>query len=176
MENLRPSTRSVKAAVSTGSARPPKSTSWGPEIFNDYAACNNIDTLHYGLYVCWPPEQTLLMQLDELKTFARNKNNFQPVPFKVHGVKSEFAVHAYGKAGGYAYHLTTGDIDLFFSHHQPGGMTPNVFVEIGSVSCWTVGVGEVIKNVEKLIELFGGHVLRDHVNRVDMATDFVARL
>jgi len=170
MSNLRTISESVNP--STESSPPPSSITWGGEILSPpIRSHQNIDTIHFGLFVSWPNEK-LLLQLESLKDQAR-ANDFNPVPFHIPGINMEFVVSPYGKKGGYAFSIKSADVVLFFSRHDPGGNTPNVFVEIGSISCWSSGVNSVVKNIYRLIEFFDGYVLKENLNRIDMAVDFV---
>lgn len=164
----------VNSQGSTPSA--PSSITWGGRIFlptknyPEFQTFNCIDTLHTGLFVDWQRTEIFTV-LEELKQECVN-DNFKPRPLRLKGF-DDFIVYPSGKKGGYGWHISTSDIHIFLSRHDPRGSTPNVFVEIGSISCWTRGIHDVLAFVEALFMLQGGYVLKKIINRADMAVDFV---
>ena len=116
MKKIHPQPSPVNPQAST-EAPPPSSITWGGEILSPpIRSHQNIDTLHFGLFVSWPNDK-LLLQLEILKDQAR-ENDFNPVPFQIPGVNMEFAASAYGKKGGYAFSIISADVVLFFSRHN----------------------------------------------------------
>jgi len=160
-----------------GSSTPaPSSITWGGQIYlptqnlPEFRTFNSIDTLHAGLFVDWKKSEIFTV-LENLKQECVD-DNFRPRPLKLRGF-DDFIVYPSGKKGGYAWHISTSDIHIFLSRHDPRGSTPNVFVEIGSISCWTRGIHDVFAYIELLFNLNKGYVLKKIINRVDMAVDFV---
>ncbi len=170
MSNLRSISSSVNPSVED--SPPPSSIIMGGgNLTPNISTCNNLDTLHFGLYVLWPDNIKLFDILDDKRYEARG-NGFKNVPLSIEGIATQFNVYPQGKKGGYAYHIENGDLHLFFSVRKPDH-TPNVFIEIGSVSLWTLGATELIKRIHKFIEHFGGIVRGSTVNRVDLCADFI---
>ena len=94
MSNLRSNCSSVNPSVE--GSHPPSSITWGGEILSKpYRSPNNIDTIHFGLFVNWSDERFLL-ELESLRDKAR-ENNFTPVPFGVPGLNMQFAANPSGK-------------------------------------------------------------------------------
>jgi hypothetical protein len=131
---------------------------------------NCIDTLHTGLFVDWQNSE-IFDVLEKLKQECVD-DNFKPRPLRLKGF-DDFIIYPSGKKGGYGWHISTSDIHIFLSRHDPRGSTPNVFVEIGSISCWNRGVHDVLAYVEAIFWLQKGSILKKIINRVDLAVDFV---
>ncbi|MBI5557488.1 MAG: hypothetical protein HY885_07610 [Deltaproteobacteria bacterium] len=123
-----------------------------------------------GLNVEWKRTEIFTL-LEKLKQ-ACIDDDFKPRPIQLRGFEN-FIMHPTGKKGGYGWHISTSDIHIFLSRHDPRGSTPNVFVEIGSISCWTRGVHDVFAFIELCLNLQGGFTFKKKINRVDLAVDFV---
>lgn len=176
MPELYPSTRQ-EVNPEGGSCTPaPLSITWGGRIHTglkkqlSFQTFNCIDTAHMGLFVDWG-KSDILSLLEEFKQICL-EDNFKPRPLKLKGFE-EFIVYPSGKKGGYGWHISTSDIHVFFSRHDPRGSTPNVFVEIGSISCWNRGVHDVLAHLDFLFTLQGGMIFKKIINRIDLAVDFV---
>jgi len=104
-----------------------------PKKTPNFQVYKGIDTLHIGLYVYWNSVELFnLLEAEKQNCIADDHKNHS---MKVKGF-SNVIVYPYGKKGGYAWQISTGDIHIFFSTHNSNSNTPNVFVEIGSISCW----------------------------------------
>ncbi len=120
------------------SSSPPLSITWGGHLVKlgpetpSFKVFRGIDTLHIGLFVSW--DSTELFAILESAKLDCKDDNFKNHPLKLKDFDN-FIAYPSGKKGGYGWHISTGDIHVFFSRHDPRGTTPNVFVEIGSVSC-----------------------------------------
>ncbi|MCB2170995.1 MAG: hypothetical protein KQI78_25330 [Deltaproteobacteria bacterium] len=158
------------------STSPPLSIAWGGHSVKSggetpcFQVFRGIDTLHIGLFVFWDKEE--LFTILERAKFDCQADDYKNHPLKLKDFEN-FIVYPSGKKGGYGWHISTADIHVFFSRHDPRGTTPNVFVEIGSVSCWDRGVFDVLKALEHLFMLYGGEVIKTSVNRFDPAVDCV---
>ena len=51
--------------------------------------------------------------------------------------------------------------------------TPNVYVDIGSASCWSPGYKKVINQVAKLINYYDGKIVKNNVSEVHFCSDFI---
>lgn len=127
------------------------------------------DTIHIGFYVDWKGSRILEKML-HAKQNAQEK--FEPIPFDIGGAISAI-IHPNGKKGGYRYHIQVGDINLFFSSHAVDSETPNVFVEIGSLSLHELGLNTIEERLESWISLLGGFIDRQKLSRVEMAADLI---
>ena len=167
MSTLRSKNTSVNPQASN-STKPPSGITWGSEL--SISVFNGLDTLHLGLFVIWPENSLFFEKLNEFQLAAQEAD--KPVPFQIEQTDL-FLIHPRGRRGGYKWHLSAGDQHLFFSSHTEKGETPNLFVEIGSMSCWSPGYQTVIKSVVSFIESVGGYILRNKLSRMDMASDLV---
>jgi hypothetical protein len=181
MSNLYSPDKEVNATLSPGKSpgsgtSAPSSITWGGRVFlptknlPQFQTVHCLDTLHIGLFVEWK-EPDFFTNLENLKQECVD-DNFKPRPILLKGFEN-FIMYPAGKKGGYGWHISTSDIHIFLSRHDPRGSTPNVFVEIGSISCWTRGVHDVLAFVETLFALQSGYFLKKIINRVDLAVDFV---
>lgn len=174
MPNITQKPDRVNSQGATTSA--PSSITWGGRVFlptknyPEFQTFNCIDTLHTGLFVDWQKTEIFTI-LEDLKQECVN-DDFRTRPLRLKGF-DDFIIYPSGKKGGYGWHISTSDIHIFLSRHDPRGSTPNVFVEIGSISCWNRGVHDVLAFIDALFMLQGGYILKKIINRVDLAVDFV---
>ncbi len=85
----------------------------------------------------------------------------------------DYNCHSNGRKGGYNFHLSRADVDIFISTRKDWMLTPNVWVDIGSASCWSPGYNEVIHFVSKLLNLWNGKIIKNSVSEVHLCTDFI---
>ena len=131
---------------------------------------NSLDTLKLSLYVDWTTP-AFLERIDAAKQLAQAKDvDCEPVQIG----DFEWNVHRSGTTS-YTYRLTRGDIRLLLSHRKPTSNFPNTTLEIGSMSCWSPGYGSIYKNTVKLIEKFGGVVMKERVSEVHLAADCIGQ-
>lgn len=150
-------------------ARPPRGITWGPELAAPAEIFQCIDTLHYGLHVRWKEKSALFDAFEQGKSLAQEKD--QEVPFYFGACDAN--IHPTGRRGGFRWHLSFADISLFFSIRNEESQTPNVWVEIGSVSCWTYGLVDALAQVLQYVQNLYGEVVDSSISRVDMAADYV---
>ncbi len=82
-------------------------------------------------------------------------------------------VHPNGKKH-FSYHLSSGDIHIWFSNAStPKGDTPNVWLEIGSMPCWSPGAPVVLAKIKKCLKKSGVLNTIVKISRVDITADFV---
>ncbi|MCK5608244.1 hypothetical protein KAR91_40560 [Candidatus Pacearchaeota archaeon] len=154
----------------------PLSIAWGvvtgtrPKNSPRFQVFKGLDTLHIGLYVSW--KSTELFSILEREKRLCQDDDFKNHSISVRGFEN-IIVYPSGKKGGYGWHISTGDIHVFFSRHSPTSGTPNVFIEIGSISCWERGIFDTLRAIEHFIMLYGGYIVENKINRVDLAVDFV---
>jgi hypothetical protein len=154
MNSLRSNITSVNPKADN-STKPPSGITWGSEL--SISVFNSLDTLHLGLFVIWPENSLFFEQLNKFQLSAQEID--KPVPFQIEQ-SNLFLIHPRGRRGGYKWHLSAGDQHLFFSSHSEKGETPNLFVEIGSMSCWSPGYNSIIQSIVSFIESVGGYVPR----------------
>ncbi len=167
MSNLRTIKKSVNPPPKGDSDRSPRSITWGPDFSG--SLFNSFDSLHLGLHVLWPEHHFFFEGLDEGKQEALEED--KPVPFNIG--QADYVIYPTGRSGGYRWHLKSGDIHLFFSIRNPTGDTPNVFVEIGSMPCWSPGHQEVVEAIIDQLQEVGGSILKIRVSRVDLCADCI---
>jgi len=159
------SLKSTAGKISKGFlAVPPKRITWGSQLATGY------DRLKYGLYVAWEKPE-ILLSLAEAKERAKEINGPVTISFSEHG-DLVFNCHPTGRKGGYNYHLSRADVNIFFSTRKDTN-TPNIWVDIGSQSCWSPGYNNIIKEVTRLVAALSGHIVKDVVSEVHLCTDFV---
>jgi hypothetical protein len=73
----------------------------------------------------------------------------------------------------YNYRLLRGDIRLLFNRRKADGTIPNVRLEIGSVSCWSPGYQSIYQEVLRMLELFGGGIVKERVSEAHLAADLI---
>lgn len=142
----------------------PKRITWGTQLATGY------DRLKYGLYVAWEKPE-ILQTFADAKERAKEINEPIAISFSEHG-DLVFNVHPTGRKGGYAYHLSRSDVNIFFSIRKDTN-TPNIWVDIGSQSCWSPGYHIIIDEVKQLVAFLGGHIIKDVVSEVHLCADFV---
>lgn len=153
----------VRAVAS--STEPHDRITWGSQI------SIGLDRLKYGLHVEWSSERILDI-LGAAKRDAQEKR--QVVVVDLGGNRDHtYNVHATGRSGGYAFRISKADLSIFFSVSKKFMDTPNVWVDIGSSSCWSPGYTVVMDHVKDLITLFGGKVCKNGVSEVHLCADFI---
>lgn len=131
------------------------------------------DRLKFGLYVEFENE-SLFDRLGEAK--AKSQEIRQPFPIQLGpDFDQYYNCHGSGKSGGYNFHLSRADVDVFISTRKDFMDTPNVWVDIGSISCWVPGYNTVINQVCKLIHLFKGKVHKNSVSEVHLCADSIGQ-
>ena len=50
---------------------------------------------------------------------------------------------------------------------------PTMRLEIGSLSCWAPGYQFIYDHILKVVELFGGIIIKELVSEVHLAADFI---
>jgi len=168
MCSVRTTDNSVNTPPGDIQERPPNRIPWGSYL--SAPQFNSLDTLHYGLFVSWPSDTSFFDKLTEAQQRSQETEKRIPVQFNTPDL---FLVHPGGKRGGYKWHISAGDHHIFFSKHKALGETPNTFVEIGSLSCWSPGYLPSVHTVQSFINNIGGKVIQSKVNRLDMAVDMV---
>ena len=137
---------------------------WGCKV----ATC--LDRLKIGFYVQWD-SPLFLESLDNAKIAAKESDDLHPVTFSEEG-DLVFNCHATGRKGGFGYHLSRCDVNLFFSKRKDTN-TPNVWVDIGSESCWSPGYVNVLFDIKRLITNQGGYIYKDTVSEAHLCADFI---
>lgn len=70
----------------------------------------------------------------------------------------------------YPYSMSSGDITLRLTPQKHTGVKPNVFLEIGSISCQE-GLRDTIRRFKMWIHQIGGTIFREKVSRLDPSVD-----
>jgi len=139
-------------------------------LTRDLQLATGYDRLKYGLYVVWEKPE-ILLTLADAKERAKEINEPVTISFSEHG-DLVFNCHPTGRKGGYSYHISRADVNIFFSTRKDN-TTPNIWVDIGSQSCWAPGYNNIMKEVKNLVAALGGHITKDVVSEVHLCTDFV---
>jgi hypothetical protein len=147
---------------------PHRRISWGSHL----ATVSGFDRLKIGLFVQFRSE-SFMDSLDMGKAQAKEQNEQVPVSFSPHG-DQVYMCHATGRKGGYAYHLSRGDVHIFVSRRKDF-TTPNVWVDIGSESCWAPSYQSVLDEIKHLLTIQGGEILKDMISEVHLCTDVIGQ-
>ncbi|ADW16582.1 hypothetical protein Despr_0400 [Desulfobulbus propionicus DSM 2032] len=132
-----------------------------------------LDRLKVGFYVEFKDER-LFEILGQGKAKAQEIR--QVVPIKLgDDFDQYYNCHATGKNGGYAFHISRADVNVFISTRRDYMDTPNVWVDIGSMSCWAPGYTTVINQICKLIHLYQGTVHKNSVSEVHLCADSIGQ-
>ncbi|MCB2216118.1 hypothetical protein [Desulfofustis glycolicus] len=130
-----------------------------------------LDRLKFGLYVQF--ESTRFFDiLTDAKEEAQDQRSQIPIRLGPDN-NYDYNCHSNGRKGGYNFHLSRADVDIFISTRKDYLLTPNVWVDIGSASCWSPGYNEVIYFISKLINLWDGKIIKNSVSEVHLCTDFI---
>ena len=127
-----------------------------------------LDTLKLSLWVDWEGS-ALLERLHAVKSAAQDQD-VPSLPVDLAGY--EFNVMRAGTMH-FAYRLVRGDLRILINRRKATGPMPTCRVEIGSVSCWSPGYREIYAQVRKVIELYGGVVVKERVSEVHLCADTV---
>ncbi len=166
MANIVSTKESVKHGASI--SKPHSRISWGSQL----STISGFDRLKIGLYVDFKSEKFIDI-LDIHKTSAVENNSPVDVSFSPHG-DQVFLMHTTGRKGGYAYHFSRGDVHVFVSRRKDF-TTPNVWVDIGSESCWSPSYDSVLDGVKSLLHDYDGDVIKDTVSEVHLCCDVVGQ-
>ena len=158
------------------SSTPQAGITWGVEV------AKGLDRLKLGFYVVFENKSLKGSELNELfeildsaKMDAKLCHDVTPITLDKNGEdRFVFNVHSSGRHGGYAYHISRGDLHVFFSRRKDMN-TPNVLVDIGSLSCWNPGFDTVLQTVHDLLENYGGHVVKNTISEVHLCADFIGQ-
>lgn len=137
---------------------------WGSKLSSGF------DRLKVGFYINWE-SPLFLTVLQDAKLAAKEANDLVPVSFSENG-DMVFNCHATGRKGGFGFHLSRADVDLFFSTRKDI-KTPNLWVDIGSESCWSPGYRHVIAEIKALVESQGGNIFKNTVSEVHLCADWI---
>lgn len=147
-----------------GSVSPQGRITWGCEVVTGF------DRLKAGLYVLF--ESPLFFESwQDVKQAALEADDVVPISFSDHG-DLVFNMHPTGRRGGFGFHLSRSDVHIFVSTRKDI-KTPNVWVDIGSESCWSPGWRHVLEDVKYLFETLGGRIWKTSVSEVHFCADFV---
>jgi hypothetical protein len=131
-----------------------------------------LDRLKYGLHVQWPKVQKLFDDLGESKRHAQEQHT--SIPLTLDGFeKDAWTMHTSGRPGGYTFHISRADVHVFFSVRKNWMETPNVWVDIGSASCWNPGYRETVAMIEDLVAEYGGKILKNGVSEAHPCVDCI---
>ncbi len=130
-----------------------------------------LDRLKFGFYV----EFAMPLLFDVLTDAkAQAQESRQLIPIKLGPDENyHYNCHPTGKSGGYAFHISRADVNIFVSARKDWMNTPNVWVDIGSASCWSPGYDAVIQQVSMLLRLYSGRIHKNSVSEVHICSDFI---
>ena len=130
-----------------------------------------LDRLKVGFYVEFNKE-LLFDVLTDAKALAQEQHD--SVALRLGPDEDyDYICHTSGKSGGYNFHISRADVDIFISTRKDFDKTPNVWVDIGSASCWSPGYHNVLSHVRRLVWIYGGKVIRDSVSEVHICCDCI---
>ncbi|WP_143170639.1 hypothetical protein [Desulfopila aestuarii] len=130
-----------------------------------------LDRLKIGLYVQFNFE-LLFDVLGDRKAEAQEER--QTIPIRLGADENyDYNCHGSGRKGGYNFHISRGDVNIFVSTRKDWMKTPNILIDIGSASCWAPGYKTVLEYVTKLLRIYGGKVVRNSVSEVHFCVDFI---
>ncbi|MCI5219147.1 MAG: hypothetical protein D3914_08150 [Candidatus Electrothrix sp. LOE2] len=139
---------------------------WGVEL------STGLDRLKYGLHVQFPKDQKFFDALGESKRHAQDLHT--SVPLTLEGFDQDaWTMHTTGRSGGFTFHISRADVHLFVSVRKNWMQTPNIWVDIGSVSCWNPGYGETLAMVEELVSQYGGKIHKNGISEVHLCADCI---
>lgn len=161
---------------SGSSSTPQAGITWGVEV------AKGLDRLKIGFYAVFENKSCERSELNELfeildsaKQDAKLCHDVSPIVLDKNGEdRFVFNCHSSGRHGGYAYHISRADVHIFFSRRKDMS-TPNVLVDIGSLSCWNPGFDTVLQTVHDLIENYGGRVLKNTISEVHLCADVIGQ-
>jgi hypothetical protein len=160
----------TKAPPATGkttsaSAQPQDGLTRGVQLSTGF------DRLKFGLYVQFDTERFFDI-LTDAKTEAQELRS--QIPLRLGPDQNyDYNVHPNGRKGGYNFHIARADVDIFISTRKDYLLTPNVWVDIGSASCWSPGYTEVIHYITKLLKLWDGKIIKNSVSEVHLCADCI---
>lgn len=153
-------------------AVPHDGITWGVELSTgSFITSVGFDRFKCGFHVEWSKTE-LLDLLGDWKSRAQEVHDSVAVVLPGFG-DEPFLIHTSGRKGGFAFHLSRADLDIFFSARKDWMTTPNVWVDIGSVSCWVPGWRHTLDLVEDIIDRFGGRIHKTGLSEVHLCTDFI---
>ena len=130
-----------------------------------------LDRFKFGLYVEFN-FHLLFDILTDAKVEAQETRKL--IPIKLGPDENYYYnCHSTGKNGGYAFHISRADVNIFISTRKNYMETPNVWVDIGSASCWSPGYNTVIEYVSKMLRIYGGKIHKNSVSEVHLCADFI---
>jgi hypothetical protein len=130
-----------------------------------------LDRLKFGLYVEFSSE-LLFDVLSDAKLESQQTRKL--IPIKLGPDENYYYnCHPNGKSGGYSFHISRADVNIFISTRKDYMETPNVWVDIGSASCWSPGYNTVIEYVTKMIRIYTGKIHKNSVSEVHLCSDFI---
>lgn len=136
---------------------------------------SGLDTLHISCWVDWG-NSSLLQNLSDSKYDFTLKKIDKEVSSSAEEFSlaleegTSFNLHLKSPYR-YSYKLTSADITLLLSNHNPHGYFSNLCIEIGSMSCWNPGWKHVAFEMFSLVERLGGRILKHHIKRADLTVD-----
>ncbi len=163
---MRPTASSTTARKTTPvSSQPQDGLTRGVQLSTGF------DRLKFGLYVQFDTERFFDI-LTDAKTEAQELRS--QIPLRLGPDQNyDYNVHPNGRKGGYNFHIARADVDIFISTRKDYLLTPNVWVDIGSASCWSPGYTEVIHYITKLLKLWDGKIIKNSVSEVHLCADCI---
>lgn len=146
-----------------------------PSVSQSLKFFPNFDKLKIGFYCSFSVDdrKKVFAVLDSKRAVARE--NDAAVSVIDFGSDWLFQCHAAGKKGGFGYHISRDDVHLFFSTRENISQTPNLYLEIGSKSCWRPGHLLVVGQIIDFINFLGGVIENHKVSEVHLCCDVVGQ-
>ncbi len=129
------------------------------------------DRLKFGLYVQFESERFFDI-LTDAKAEAQELRS--EIPIRLGPDRNyDYNCHSNGRKGGYTFHISRADVDIFISTRKNWLQTPNVWVDIGSSSCWSPGYGQVVHYITKLLKLWDGKIIKNSISEIHLCADCI---
>lgn len=136
---------------------------WGPTLVS------NLDKLILSMWIDWQGSKNFLFILEEAKRKAQ-EDDIDSVPLDLAGFTWN-CLRSGNK--NFSFRIQSGDVTLLFNKRKPDTDSPNAALQVGSMSCWAPGYESERKDALRMLEMFGGAVIRECVSEVHLATDCI---
>lgn len=129
---------------------------------------SGIDTLHLSLFADFS-ESRIVEEIEKVRDLCREYDQ-DKMPFMF--FSRNWNVHRSGRKQ-YPFHISTGDVHIFFNRYPMTGLMPTCSIEIGSISCHAPGPWKIYEEIVNFFDSCEIVISKYHVKRVDLSADFV---
>jgi hypothetical protein len=132
----------------------------------DQESVSSIDTLSVSLWLNWENDNFF----SEMQS-GQDKAKAYDIPTMSILFGDAWSCHRFAPSY-YKFHLSSGDVNIYFSSHASDGRIANCKIDIGSLSCWS-GVEEIFNKIVGILASVGAKITKEIVSRVDLCVDTV---